>query len=144
VIAVSKNTQRWVAQVTKGLEEQTDPQTCARILEACGRRCTPLGLIERARKIYADSNGIPDFVSRLGEVFEAVRLEDGAVYVIYPTCYCGQVKGMPTSEIPDSYCDCSVGWIKQLFESVLEHPVRVERMTSVIAGDPECRFRVEL
>jgi predicted hydrocarbon binding protein len=141
---VSKRTQAWIANVTEEIEKQTDPRTCARILEACGRRCTPLGLIERARKIYATSAGIPDFISRLGEVFEAVRLEDDAVYVVYPTCYCGQIKGMPVSEIPDSYCDCSVGWIKQLFESVLDHPVHVERITSVVAGDSECRFRIEL
>jgi predicted hydrocarbon binding protein len=144
VIAVDKKTQAWIAKVTEGIQKNTDPQTCAKILEACGRQCTPVGLIERAREVYANSSGIPDFVSRLGEIFEAVHLEDDAVYVVYPTCYCEQIKGMPVADLSDSYCQCSVGWIKELFERVLERPVLVERVKSVVAGDEECRFRVEL
>jgi len=143
-IHVSKRTQTWITDVARGIEENTDAATCARILESCGRSCAPASLIAKAKAIYKTSAGIPEFLSRLGEVFDALQIADDAVYVVYPRCYCAQIEGVPMDKVPDAYCNCSVGWIREVFEQTLGHPIRVERIKTVVSGGDECRFRVIL
>jgi predicted hydrocarbon binding protein len=141
---MTKKTIRWVQKVTEGLEAHADPEVCARILEACGRQCAPKGLIEKAREIHESSENVGEFLARLGEIFEAVQVEDNKVFVVYPECYCEQIKGVPAEEVPNAYCNCSVGWVKAVFEGAIGRPVRVKLVSTVVAGDPECRFEVDL
>jgi len=141
---VSRRTEAWIADVVRGIEKNTDGPSCARILESCGRQCAPAGLIAKAKEIYQTSAGLPEFLARLGEVFEALQIEDDAVYVVYPRCYCDQIQGAAPGEIPDAYCNCSVGWIREIFEQALGRPIHVERVRTVVSGGDECRFRVAL
>ena len=143
-VLVSKSTVEWIKNVVEGLDEHADPKTCERVLEACGRRCAPESLVNKAREIYRSSSDIGEFIVRLSEVFDAVQIEDDRVYVVYPECYCEHIKGVPIEEIPNSYCQCSVGWVKEIFETALGRPVQVKRIASVVAGDSECRFEVNL
>jgi hypothetical protein len=46
--------------------------------------------------------------------------------------------------MPDSYCYCSVGWVKEMFEQALERPVEVRLEASVLRGDEACQLRVLL
>jgi hypothetical protein len=43
-----------------------------------------------------------------------------------------------------TYCHCSKAFVQRLWESVLEQPVNVELLQSVVSGDPECKFAVHL
>ena len=141
---VSNQTLAWIKKVVEGIDAHTDAETCARILEACGRQCTPQSLVKKARRIFEDSKDIGEFLARFSDVFEAIQIEDDTVYVVYPQCYCEQIKGIPIDQIPNAYCNCSVGWVKELFEGALGRPIQVERVKSVVAGDEECRFKVNL
>lgn len=141
---MSQRTQKWISNVVREIDQRTDEATCAAILQACGRACTPVGLIEKAKRIYRESPDLAEFLSRLGEVFEAVQIEDGAVYVVYPRCYCEQIRDLPVEDVPDAYCHCSVGWIRQFFEQVLGRAVAVERVKTIVSGDAECRFKVTI
>jgi len=144
VIDVSNDTAGWIRKVVEGLDKNVDRETCARILEACGRQCAPQGLIDKARETFEDSADIGEFLAKLGDFFDVLRLEDEKVFVVYPECYCEQVKDIPPEDLPNNYCDCSVGWVKQVFEGALGRPVDVKRISSVIAGDAECRFEIDL
>ncbi len=137
-------TQRWIVRIVEGLDEKTDPETCAQTLEACGRQRAPKGLIRTARDIYRRSKNIGEFLAPFSVAFEALRLEDGNVYVVYPTSYCQQIKGIPVDDVRDAYCSCSVGWVEQVFESALDPPIGVRRVKSIVSGDDECRFRIDL
>jgi predicted hydrocarbon binding protein len=66
-----------------------------------------------------------------------------AVYVVYDRCYCPLVKGYD-GKLSPTFCSCSRGWIKELFESVLKKPVEVKLEKSVKQGDEICRFRIHL
>jgi hypothetical protein len=46
--------------------------------------------------------------------------------------------------VPGSYCYCSVGWVKEMFEQALERPVEVKVEASIRRGDETCRLRVLL
>jgi hypothetical protein len=57
--------------------------------------------------------------------------------------YVERLKGFE-GEVPHSYCYCSVGWVKEMFEQALGRPIEVEVEASVLRGDEACRLRVSL
>ena len=42
------------------------------------------------------------------------------------------------------FCNCSGGYYKNYWEAVLDHPVEVELLESVMKGDNVCRFALHL
>jgi predicted ArsR family transcriptional regulator len=46
---------------------------------------------------------------------------------------------LPTSEAA-IYGGC--GWYRQLFETLLEQPVEVDLLASIVQGDERCRFLI--
>ncbi len=137
-------TQKWIVQLVAGLDRHVDERTRALILENCGRECQTQSFIKKARSIYEHSNGVDDFLDKLGQVYKHLQRQDGKAYIVYPRCYCSQVHGISKGELSETYCNCSRGWAKALFEGALGRPVEVAKEKSIISGDSECRFRIDL
>jgi len=52
---------------------------------------------------------------------------------------------LSTSEtIPPIYCYCGAGFYKGIWEEILQQPVKVEVLKSVLAGDEVCTIAVHL
>lgn len=139
---MTKHTEKWVRNLIAGLDEYVDPETRKQILERCGRDCITKKMIDRARELYSDSEDLEDFLRRYSGVNSHLHVEDGSVYLVYPKCYCPTVKNIPPGHLSASYCDCSRGWAKSLFEGATGQLVEVVREASVVNGDGECRFRI--
>jgi hypothetical protein len=61
----------------------------------------------------------------------------------YDRCYCRSVSG--TAEpFPSTYCRCSCGWYRQLFEQLIGEPIEVELLDSIIQGAQACRFVIRI
>lgn len=58
-------------------------------------------------------------------------------------CHCALVQDR-LDETPPSYCYCGTGWVRQLWEHVLDQPVLVEVLKCLPAGDDECQFLIHL
>jgi predicted hydrocarbon binding protein len=112
------------------------------ILEQCGRQCQSQSFIKKAKGIYEKSNGIDDFLEKLGRVYKHLEREGDKIYIVYPKCYCSQVNKIPKRKLSGTYCNCSRGWAKTLFEGALSRPVEVVKEKSIINGDSECKFRI--
>jgi predicted hydrocarbon binding protein len=52
------------------------------------------------------------------------------------------VNKIPKGKLSGTYCNCSRGWAKALFEGVLDRPVDVVMEESIIKGDKQCSFRI--
>ncbi len=139
---MTKHTKKWVRNLIAGLDEYIDPETRTLILERCGRDCITGKMIERAREVYSESEDLKDFLRRYSGVNSHLHVEKGSVYLIYPKCYCPTVKDIPAGQLSATYCDCSMGWAKALFEGGTGRQVEVAREASIINGDRECRFRI--
>ena len=67
---------------------------------------------------------------------------------IYYYCHCPWVKETikdgTLDQIPKEFCNCSGGYYKAYWEIVLEKPVEVKLLESVIRGDPHCRFALTI
>jgi DNA gyrase inhibitor GyrI len=46
--------------------------------------------------------------------------------------------------ISKTYCYCGAGWYQQLWEGILNRPVRIEVVKSILQGDDRCSFAIHL
>jgi predicted hydrocarbon binding protein len=144
VTDMGRHTEKWIATLIEGLNEHVSEKTRASILELCGRQCQSQSFVKKARSIYKKSEGIEDFLEKLGQVYENLRREGDKIYIIYPKCYCSQVNKIPEGQLSATYCNCSRGWAKALFEGALGRSVEVIMEKSIIKGDDKCKFRILL
>ena len=47
-------------------------------------------------------------------------------------------------EVPATFCNCSGGFTAQPWEMALDQPLEVEMLKSVLKGDMECTFAIQL
>jgi len=75
-------------------------------------------------------------------VFSATNKRDRR----YHYCHCPFAKESILSENPidPEWCYCSAGFAKFPFEVILGKKLNVTCLESVLAGDPHCRFRIEM
>ena len=137
-------TEKWIACLIAGLNEHVDEETRAEILEQCGRQCQSQSLIKKARSIYENSRNIDEFLEKLGQLYKHLHREGDNAYIVYPKCYCSQVNKLPEGKLSGTYCNCSRGWAKALFEGALGRPVEVIKEQSIISRDKKCKFRIIL
>lgn len=66
----------------------------------------------------------------------------------YYYCHCPWVKETikdgTVDQIPDVWCNCSGGYYRSYWEIVLDQPVEVKTVKTVIKGDPVCEFEIVL
>jgi hypothetical protein len=74
---------------------------------------------------------------------EYVRRDGDTVEVLCAECLCALVNEGP-ARLSDTYCTCSLGWMKETFEMAAGIPVDVTLVESVKRGDQRCRFMIQL
>jgi hypothetical protein len=144
MIGMGGRTEKWITVLMEGLDKNVDEKTLARVLEQCGRQCQSQSFIKKAKRLYAQSKSTNEFLDKLGKVYKHLHREGTRVYLVYPRCYCTRVNKIPKGQLSGTYCNCSRGWAKALFEGALGRDVEVIKEKSIIAGDPECRLRIIL
>lgn len=124
------------------LDRDVDEETSRAIMEACGRTCIGARTLAEARRLHREAKDLDDLLYRLNEAHIGggqLRREGDVICAAYERCYCGSVS--PTREpISATYCRCSCGWFRELFETLLERPAEVELLSSIVQGHDRCEF----
>ena len=141
---MTKRMEQWITCLIDGLDKHVDKETKAMILEQCGRQCQSQSFIEKARKIYKKSQTMREFLKAFSEVYENLHIEGNNIYIVYPKCYCSFVNKIPSGTLSATYCNCSRGWAKELFEKALGRSVEVVMEESIVNGDEQCKFKIVL
>ncbi len=141
---MGKRIEQWITQLIAGLDEHVDEETRVKILEQCGRQCQSQSFITKARGLHEKSKNIDEFLDNLEQVYKNLHREGDKVYIVYPKCYCSHVNKIPPRKLSATYCSCSRGWAKALFEGALGRPVEVVMEESIVKGDKQCKFRIVL
>jgi predicted hydrocarbon binding protein len=119
------------------------PQRAA-ILEYCGRQCLGKSVVQKARLLKRASSNLDDFLGQMNENnLGGGMLENEGNFILatYAKCYCGNVS-RARWKISGEYCNCSRGWLLELFEKSLGVPVRVEFLHTIVQGAENCQFRI--
>jgi len=126
------------------LKKQVSDVNANRIMQECGMSCIGESTIKNAKKFYKESGDMTEFLSKLNKNHIGggwLELNGNIISGGYDICYCGSVSKTKEA-IPITYCYCSTGWYKRLFEEVLERSVEVEILSSIASGADKCEFRI--
>jgi predicted hydrocarbon binding protein len=127
-------------------ERQFSEDVRIRVLEDCGRRCIGASTIERAKGIKRNAKNLAELIDALNRQHIGggrLRLENNQINVEYGKCYCGMVS-KTKERFSSTYCNCSRGYLLELFERIFEKPVKVDLVESVIQGAKSCKFVVRV
>jgi len=124
------------------MDAQLDEPRRVALMEARGRSCARMGAVRAAQ---AHKGNLDAFIEAFGRHMgpDGLRREGNVVKVKYPRCLCPLASGIKEPLSP-TYCNCSVGWLKELYETVTGKPVKVEAIETVKRGGQACRFNVIL
>jgi len=130
--------QKSMARLVAALDEPTRK----RVLETMGRECAKASQREREK-----------FKGKPAEFVAALRrqwIEESSEYdeqtgrmriVGKPSpCPCAFVRVGLT---PPEFCQCSVGWLKEVYSDILGRPVDAEIETSTLRGGRQCISRIQ-
>jgi predicted hydrocarbon binding protein len=134
--------ENWVKALMENLEKQLDEKTRIRLMETCGRDCARRGAIQIAAACKGDVERMVRTLARIPGL-EIDRKDDGAYRVIYRKCFC-ELVGQGPDRLPATYCECSRGWLLEMFGTAVEKPVVVKIIRTIRRGDEACEFVIVL
>jgi len=153
---------QWVKEALEKLDHLVpDKDHRYEIMTNCSCNCAD-GLIENFREEYKKNNDIDSLLDKMykNPFYVRPRRDGNVIYFIkvacnkgeydkattpeekrYHYCHCEYIKAakMPVSP---THCFCSAGWYKRIWEGILEKPVKVEMVKSIMQGDDKCEFAV--
>lgn len=150
----SEEIARWVKGAMDRLDALVDERTRVQIMENCGYKCAEMnhGAIDEAVARRRKFKNVDEFLeAEQRNPTKGTRLvrEGDVLYQFYMPqslgvrCFCSLVNATE-GKMSLTYCHCSKGFVKKLWESVLERPVKVELIQSVVSGAEECKFAIYL
>ena len=146
--------------------------TRRKIMQCCSSRM-PVARLQLLQEVYQQTgniDGLIEFINRdpswFNPSYSEKLVRDGNRIVITKThcephgctkvkskteqhirsCHCPHIQSTVKCQKPISptFCLCGSGWYKQLWEELLEHPVRVEMLETITSGADHCRFVIHL
>lgn len=133
----------WIKELLKNIDRKVNTPTIKSILGACGEKCPFTHLPDdKLLKIKNESKDENEFLKKLSDQWR-LKKESGKYYVVFDKCYCPLVNE-DLEGTSKSLCFCTLGNIKHKFKIGLEREVGVEMQKTILAGDNECRFYIDL
>jgi hypothetical protein len=132
-----------IDSIVKGLEEVEDEDR-RRIMEKSGEVCAINGSLPIARQIAEETTDVDEIVAKANDRIPwcGKWVRNGSI--ISATCHncgCPLVQSDVVSLI-GTFCYCSVGWVRTIFEALLRRPVTVELEKAIGLGDDVCKYSV--
>lgn len=148
----------WTKCAMDRLDALVNEETRIQIMENCGYNCAEKNkrVIERAKARRKKCESMDEFLdAEQRKPTKSTRLvrEGDVLYQFYTPrsftrpmrCYCSLLRGLPDNEnISPTYCHCAKGFVEKFWEDILERPVKVELLQSVVTGAEECKFAIHL
>ncbi len=141
--AARKRFESWVDALMRNLEAEVEPAARTRMMVACGRACARRGAVAAVAKPCGNDLDklVAAMAAHIGK--ENARREGSTIHITYSKCYCPIVGDGP-SRLPAVYCECSRGWLHEVFETVADKAVDVRLTQSIKRGDAACRFEIRV
>jgi predicted hydrocarbon binding protein len=132
----------WIQSFIKNLDDRLDESSRVKLMEACGRDCARRAAVKLAEANKGNVDGlVTALAADLG--LENAKRDGDKITIVYPGCYCPMVVKIK-DKLSKTWCNCSSGWLLEMFETAAEKPVTVEMIQSIKAGDPVCKFEVRV
>jgi effector-binding domain-containing protein len=164
---------QWVKNAVTNLDQAAGDGECFEILSRCAH-VFPASQIAKLREVFLEVeyrggdflesvDAVLDFMERdpgWGEgarregytIYSAKGPRDPAGYEKATTveekkkayCFCPLIRENLEGGMPPGFCYCGSGWYRQQWEGVLDQPVKIEIVRSLLQGDELCEFAIIL
>jgi len=138
-----KRAGRVINSIIKGLDE-VDLETRQKIMEISGEACAVAGSLKIAKRIAEEAADEDEILTRMNKEIPWCSTWTRKGNIIQSTCVkcgCPLVRNKVV-DLTGTFCYCSRGWVKKIFETLLKKPVNVELEKSIGLGDKVCKFVV--
>ena len=133
-----------LSSIIKGLDE-VDLETRKKVMQFCGEACARSdGDLEIAEIIAEEAIDEKEILARVNKEILWCGTWTKKGSTIQSTCVecgCPLVRNNVV-DLTGTFCYCSTGWVRKIFETVLKKPVTVELEKSIGRGDKTCKFVV--
>jgi predicted hydrocarbon binding protein len=143
VAAFRKFVHGYIKSLMDNLDKNLPEAERTAVQEANGRACAARGgSVDWVKSFGGD---IDKFLAEMRKLIgDANAVRDGrTVRLTYEKCFCPLVAELK-EPISPSYCLCTQGWTKAVYEALTGKPVRVALRRSIKRGDPKCLIEVEI
>lgn len=134
---------KWAEDICCSLEERFDDESIKdiRVNCACGPSKSNMVMV---KKIYDSSVSFEDFAQKYNKenLGSTIVIEDDKILFSYPECYCSVVKRVEKL-LSKTWCYCTLGYAKKMFEYVLGSEVNVNLLKSIKTGGEKCLMVIE-
>jgi predicted ArsR family transcriptional regulator len=131
------------AKLIEGMNSSVDEGTKTKILEGVGRTCA--GEYKDSFLKYKDNlEGFLDNLKKTWADQAEYDKKSKTIRVVgkkQKSCFCPFVNNSMT---PKDFCNCSIGFNKESFETVLGKPVDVKIEESILRGGERCTFVITM
>ncbi|KPL08043.1 hypothetical protein AMJ86_02145 [bacterium SM23_57] len=143
----------WVKRFINVLDNTLDEETRKKVMVTNGKICYQ----EWIKSTGQQTEVVPyeKWVARVRENVKdgSVQIDGNVIYFQYigsaetghaapeNVCLCPMVESKPVG-LSKTYCLCSIGYVKEMFEQTFGKPVDVQLIDSVLYGGKRCRFKI--
>lgn len=137
----SEDNPTWVKNTMKRLEDTFDASSIKKIRMNC--QCgyamdEKLSLLNELKKI---SSSLKEFASHDKAKVAGISYKDGELFLQFSYCPCPMLAQVDKLET-NSWCQCTTGYSKVVFEKAFDCEVDVELLKSVKMGDDICLMKI--
>ena len=156
---------QWIKDVLNELDKVANNHQKYEILSHCAHEFSQKR-IDKLREIYVKTGDIDTVLEKIHNDYLWYENPTRKGSVIYTTkipynlegykkaktldekkrkyCHCPLVRDHWDEGISPTFCNCSTGWYRQIWEGVLKTPVRIEILKTLLKGDETCEFAIHL
>lgn len=131
----------WVKNTMKRLDEAFDAPTVKKIRMNC--QCG-YGMEEKlaiVKELMAMSSSLEEFGNHEKAKAAGLSFSNGELFLMFPFCPCPMLADVENLETK-TWCQCTTGYSKVLFEKAFGCKVDVELLKSVKTGDDICLMKI--
>jgi len=137
----SEENSAWVKSTMNRLENHFDRASVKQIRMAC--QCG-YGMDEKlsfVKELVEASSSLEEFAGKEKAKAAGLSCTDGELYLQFPFCPCPMLAEVDRLDT-DTWCQCTTGYSKVLFEKAFGCEVDVELLKSVKMGDEICLMKI--
>lgn len=137
----SEDNATWVKSTMNRLENQFDKSIVNQIRMNC--QCG-YGMDEKlalVKELIESSSNLEEFASHEKAIAAGLSVANGELYLQFPFCPCPMLADVDKLD-SDTWCQCTTGYSKVLFEKAFGCEVDVELLKSVKMGDDICLMKI--
>ena len=139
--AISEDNPTWVKNTMQRLEKNFDSNSIKNIRINC--QCG-YGMDEKTdlvKELIEASSNFEEFAGQEKAKAAGLSCINGELHLQFPFCPCPMLEGVDKLDT-DSWCQCTTGYSKVLFEKAFGCRVDVELLKSVKMGDEICLMKI--